>query len=72
MRLQLCLCIITCQSEKKYPKNGVKLVFFTFFNNFFVETLIKSIVYCQTVPFDCLLMYILKIVSQASLPSFLT
>ena len=72
MRLQLCLCIITCQSEKKYPKNGVKLVFFTFFNNFFVETLIKSIGYCQTVPFDCLLLYILKIVGQASLPSFLT
>ena len=36
-----------------------------------METLIKSIIYCQIVPLDCLLMYILKIVCQASLPSFL-
>ena len=60
------------QSEKKYPEIGVKLVFFTFSLTFFVETLIKSIVYCQTVPLDLLLMYIVKIVCQASLPSFLT
>ena len=40
----------SCLCEKKYLENGVKLVFFTFFINFFVETSIKSIIYCQTVP----------------------
>ena len=58
--------------EKVPSENGVNVVFFIFFINFFVETLIKSIIYCQTVPLDCLLTYILKIVCQASLPSFLT
>ena len=27
----------SCQSEKKYPEIGVKLIFFSFFINFFVE-----------------------------------
>ena len=35
-----------------------------------MKTLIKSIIYCQTVPLNCLLMYVVKIVWQASLPSF--
>ena len=46
----------SCQSQKKHSEIGVKLVFFTFFNTFFVERLIKSIIYCQTVPLDRLLM----------------
>ena len=62
----------SCQSEKKYPEIGVKLVFFTLFINFFVETLIKSIIYGQTVSLDHLIMHIVKIVCQFSLPSFLT
>ena len=37
-----------------------------------MKTLIKSIICCQTVPLHRLLMYIVKIVCQASLPSFLT
>ena len=60
------------QFQKKYPKIGVKLVFFTFFINIFVETLIKNIAYCQTVSLDRLIMHIVKTVYQASLPLFLT
>ena len=38
--------LLTCQSEKKYILIEVKLfVFFTFFHNFFLKTLIKSIIY---------------------------
>ena len=55
------------QPEKKYSKIGVKLIFFTFFVNFLVETLIKSIIHCQTMTLARLLMYIVKIVCQASL-----
>ena len=40
--------------------------------NVFVETLIKSMNYCQTVALDHLLMYIVKTVCQASVSSFLT
>ena len=46
------------------------MVFSTFFINLFVEALIKNIIYCQIVPLNRLL--IVKIVCQASLPSFLT
>ena len=64
--------LITCQSEKSIAEIGVKLlVFFTFFINCFMKTLIKSITYCQIVPLECLLTYFVKIVCQASLPSFL-
>ena len=39
--------------RKSTPEIGVKFfVFFTFFINFFMKTLIKSIIYCQTVPLD--------------------
>ena len=59
--------------RKSTPEIGVKfLVFFTFFINFFMITFIKSIIYCQTVPLDRLVMYVVKVVCQASLPSFLT
>ena len=58
-----------CRSEKKYIWNWSKMVFFTFFINFFVETLIKSTNYCQTVPLDHLLLYILNSVCQASVLS---
>ena len=37
-----------------------------------MKTLIKSIIYCQTVPLDRLLMYVVKMLCQASLPLFLT
>ena len=37
-----------------------------------MKTLIKSIIYCQAAPLDRLLMYIVKILCQASLPSSLT
>ena len=58
---------------KSASKIGVVfLLFFSFFINLFMKTLIKSIMYCQTVPLDRLLMYIVKILFQASLPSFLT
>ena len=59
--------------RKSTPEVGVKfLVFFTFFINFFMKILIKSTIYCQTMPLDRLLMYVVKIVCQASLPLFLT
>ena len=56
--LQLCLwkqkhlyeCLITCKSDESTSKIGIKLlVFFTFFINCFIKTLIKIIIYCQTV-----------------------
>ena len=50
-------CLITCQSDKSASVIGVKLlVFFTFFINFFMKTLIKSTICCQTVPVERLLM----------------
>ena len=58
---------------KSTSKIGVKfLLIFFFFINFFMKTLIKSIIYCQTMSLGCLLMYIVKILCQASLHSFLT
>ena len=55
------------------PEIGVRLfVFFTFFINFFMKKLIiKSKIYWQTVPLNHLFMYLVKIVYQTSLPSFL-
>ena len=58
---------------KSTSKIGVKfLLIFFFFINFFMKTLIKSIIYCQTVPLERLLMYIVNILFQVSLPLFLT
>ena len=58
---------------KSTSKIGVKfLLIFFFFINFFMKTLIKSIIYCQTVPLERLLMYIVNIVCPVSLPLFLT
>ena len=49
---QLYECLITCQSQKRASEIEVKLlVFLTFFINAFMKTLIKSTIYCQTVPF---------------------
>ena len=45
---------------------------FRFFINWFMKTLIKSIMYCQTVPLERLLTYVLKMVCKVSLPLFLT
>ena len=56
--------------EKSTSEIGEKLL--VFFIYFFMKTLIKSIIYCQTVPLERLLMYVMKIVCQASLLSFLT
>ena len=58
-----------CLIRKSTSEIGVKcFVFFTFFINFFIKTLIKNIIYCQTVPLNRLLMYVVKTVWQASLP----
>ena len=53
-------------------KIGVEflLIFFLFIN--FIKILIKSIIYSQTVRLDRLLIYIVKILYQASLHWFLT
>ena len=57
--------------EKSTSEIGEKLL--VFFIYFFMKTLIKSIIYCQNlVPLERLLMYVVKIVYQASLLSFLT
>ena len=59
--------------RKSKPETEVKFfVFFTFFINFSMKTLIKSIIYCQNVPLNHLLMYVVEVVCQASLPLFLT
>ena len=58
---------------KSTSKIGVQfLIIFTFFINVFMKTLANSIIYFQTVPLDRLLMYIVKILCQVSLPSLLT
>ena len=58
---------------KSTSKIGVEfLLIFIFFINFFMKTLIESIIYCQTVPLDRSLMYIVEILCQASLILFLT
>ena len=58
---------------EKYIRNYSKIISIShFFINFFMKILIKSIIYCQTVPLDRLLMYVVEIVCQGSLPSFLT
>ena len=45
-----------CLIKKSTSETGVKcFVFFTFFINFFMKTLIKNIIYCQTVPLNRLL-----------------
>ena len=66
--------MIKYQSERRASGIGVKLlVFFTFFIDFFMKTLIKSIIYCQAVPLEhLLLMYVVLIVYRAPLLSFPT
>ena len=57
-----------CLIRKGTSEIGVKcFVFFTFSINFLMKTLIKNIIYCQTVLLNRLLMYVVKIVWQASL-----
>ena len=68
--LGLCLCkqanicitvLLHVGLRKSAPETGVKfLVFFTFFINFLMKTLIKNIVYCQTVSLNHLLMHAAK------------
>ena len=58
---------------KKYIWNWRKIIgIFHFFINFFMKTLIKSIIYFQTVPIERLLIYLVNIVYQVSLLLFLT
>ena len=61
-------------SEKIHLKLEKNYWYFllTFFINFLMETLIKSIIDWKTVPLERLLMYVVKIVLQPSLFSFLT
>ena len=80
--LLLCLCkpanicisvLLHVSLRKSKPETEVKFfVFFTFFIKFSMKTLIKSIIFCQNVPLNHLLMYVVKVVCQASLPLFLT
>ena len=57
----------------KYIWNWRKIVgIFHVFHYFFMKILIKSIIYCQAVPLECLLMYVVKTVYQASRLFFLT
>ena len=60
--------------KREYIENWTKkfFVFFTFFINFFMKTLIKNIMYCEIVPLNRLLIYFVKTIRQASLLSFLT
>ena len=51
-------CLTICQFEKKYIWNWSKIGIFLFLLTFFVETLDKSINYCQSVPLDHLLICI--------------
>ena len=59
-------CFFTFQSEKKHTWNwskilGIFLKFVLFFINFFMKTLIKSIIYCQnTVPLWTIYLCILQ------------
>ena len=56
-----------CLIRKSTSEIGVKcFVVCTFFINF-MKTLIKNIIYFQTVPLNCLLMYVVTTVWQASL-----
>ena len=64
--------LITCQPERSASEIGVILVFLTFFINFYMKTLIKNMIYCQALPLEYLLMYVVKIVNQISLLSFST
>ena len=52
------------------PEIGVRFLGFSLFS--FMKTLLKSIIYCQTVPLDYLLMYVAKTVCQAFLLPILT
>ena len=65
--LWICLCkqanicisvLLHVSLRKSTPEILVKFFLFTFFINFFMKTLIKSIIYCQTVPLDHLSAYV--------------
>ena len=52
------------------PGIRVKFFVFTFFINFFMKTLIKSIIYCQTVPLDHLSAYVCCRTCMSGLSAF--
>ena len=61
--------VFTCESEKKYIWNWSKMFgIFHLFHYSFMKSLIKSIIYCQTVPLNRFYLCVLKIACQASLP----
>ena len=55
----ICISVLLNVSlRKSTPEIRVKFFVFTFFINFFMKTLIKSTIYCQTVPLDHLSAYV--------------
>ena len=63
-------CLIICLRKTTSEIELEFLGFFTFIN-FFIKTLIKSIIYCQTVSLDySYRVNVMKILCQASLPAF--
>ena len=61
-------CLVTCL-RKSSSKTGVELLVFLTFIISFMKAFIKSIIYCQAVPLDCLLVYVVKTVCHAFLPT---
>ena len=77
--LWICLCkqanicisvLLHVSLRKSTPEILVKFFVFTFFINFFKKTLIKSIIYCQTVPLDHLSAYVCRKTCMPGLSAF--
>ena len=77
--LWICLCkqanicisvLLHVSLRKSTPEILVKFFVFTFFINFFMKTLIKSIIYCQTVPLDHLSAYVCRKTYMPGLSAF--
>ena len=77
--LWICLCkqanicisvLLHVSLRKSTPEILVKFFVFTFFINFFMKTLIKSIIYCQTVPLDHLSAYVCRKTCMPGLSAF--
>ena len=77
--LWICLCkqanicisvLLHVSLRKSTPEILVKFFVFTFFITFFMKTLIKSIIYCQTVPLDHLSAYVCRKTCMPGLSAF--
>ena len=67
----ICISVLLHVSQRKStPEILVKFFVFTFFINFFMKTLIKSIIYCQTVPLDHLSAYVCRKTCMPGLSAF--